>query len=77
MKKLLLLNGTICLLMTLSFTSCNQIESYKASEAKIAELRYDSAITHEMLDECYARTNNLNDENILLQDKNDSVQNNL
>lgn len=77
MKNLLLLNLAFCLFMAMSFTSCSQMESYKASEAQIAELRNDSIITHEMLDECYARTNNLNDENILLQDKNDSVNNNL
>jgi chemotaxis protein MotB len=76
MKKLSLPCGTL-LLFALFLTSCVPSEKYKASESQIVQLQLDSATTHGLLEECYAQTNSLNDENASLQDKNDSVQLNL
>ena len=77
MKKFLLLNVVFLLFIAMNFISCGLSESLKISEAKVEQLQNDSIVTHELLEECIAHTNNLNDENVWLQDKTDSAQNNL
>lgn len=74
MKKHLLPTGIWLVFALILTASCGPTEKSKTSEDQIAQLQIDSATTHGLLEECYANTNSLNNENATLQDKNDSVR---
>ncbi|NJK97695.1 MAG: hypothetical protein HC905_24800 [Bacteroidales bacterium] len=66
MKKLLLPYGSLLLFALILLTSCGLSGNYKAAESQIAMLQIDSVTTHELLEECYAQTNNLNEEKCIV-----------
>jgi chemotaxis protein MotB len=77
MKKSHLFPAILPLIMILFFASCVSSKKFTASEANVDKLKKDNANTLAQLNDCNAKTKNLNDLNSSLQNENSSAQNDL
>ena len=77
MKKALHSLVFFSLVVSLTLTSCGPGKKLLESRAKVDRLQNDSASTHNLLNDCNLRVQNLNSEKSSLQDANAKTQNDL
>ena len=77
MKKTFFFLAFISLILSLSFVSCVSSKKFKVSEAKIGDLKRDSASTHNQLKDCNVNLQNLSAEKETLLKENALVVNDL
>jgi chemotaxis protein MotB len=74
MKKTPLILAFLSLTLIILFASCVSSKKFKASEARINKLQYDSTNVHGQLVQCNEQVKNLKGQKSTLQDENSSLQ---
>jgi chemotaxis protein MotB len=77
MKKTFIPLAILFLLLSFIMLSCGSGKKLMVSENRVAKLKNDSTNTHSQLKQCNVQVSSLNDEKVLLQNENASVQSDL